>query len=638
MKGPSGAGKTATIRTLAKVMDLELSEWRNPIGSDFLSEGYLSMSSQFQEFLSRSGKFNGLHIEGWPVEQKSLPKVPLDSEPEHYRRKIVLVEEFPSTFFGSSVALRSFRSSILEFLVANTPSIGASYWSKETMPAINTPVVIIITETRLTTSTASSDNFTANRLLGSEILSHPAVSVMEFNPIATTFLTKALDLVVQKEARFSKRRRIPGPSMLKKLSEAGDVRSAIGSLEFLCVRGEDGDDWSGTVAAKSKRGIHATIALTKMEKETLEMITQRESGLGLFHAVGKVVYNKRDKFTSPEVVTWDFCQPPDHLKEHIRLKKHQVSVDHLIDETGTDSTTFTAALHENYVMSCEGARFTDTLNGCLEALSDSDLLGSPRGGRLGSSRGYGGPAYQGAGSETLRLEEISFQLAVRGLLFALPDPVKRASHPIGVHGRRGGKGDAHKMFYPVSMRVSRQIEEVGSLVDAWYARLRSVPALIKCLAIRHGDRQPCSLDSENSRLVVEDRSRQSTPYEGPAHSRTSLNCTKSELILERLPYLAKIERHYFSADQLRELESITHFHGIDVSADEMSEEEITKEEPFTAVWTTGSIATGQVTSLSTQASLRYNGIAGEAFQGVFPVEEDVGRLFLSDDDIEDDEP
>ena len=32
-----------------------------------------------------------------------------------------------------------------------------------------------------------------------------------------------------------------------------------------------------------------------MEEESLEMVTRREASLGIFHAVGKVVYNKRDE-------------------------------------------------------------------------------------------------------------------------------------------------------------------------------------------------------------------------------------------------------------------------------------------------------------------------------------------------------
>lgn len=75
--------------------------------------------------------------------------------------------------------------------------------------------------------------------------------------------------------------------------------------------------------------------------------------------MGKVVYNKRDDF-KPQAQGPDtdaLPQPPDHMPDHIRPRISQVSVDQLIDETGTDTSTFVAALHENYVLSCEGSHF-----------------------------------------------------------------------------------------------------------------------------------------------------------------------------------------------------------------------------------------------------------------------------------------
>ena len=50
-----------------------------------------------------------------------------------------------------------------------------------------------------------------------------------------------------------------------------------------------------------------------------------------------------------------------------------------MDETGTDIDTFIAALHENYLPSCEASsneESLDALAGCIDGLSDSDLLQS----------------------------------------------------------------------------------------------------------------------------------------------------------------------------------------------------------------------------------------------------------------------
>ena len=475
---------------------------------------------------------------------------------------------------------------------------------------------MIITETRLASTTASSDAFTVHRLLGADILSHPAVSIIEFNPVAPTFIRKALDLVIQKEARLSGRRRVPGPSVLAKLGEVGDVRSAIGSLEFLCVRAQDGDDWGGRVAANAKKGSNAKTAMTKMEMESLETITQRENSLGLFHAVGKVVYNKRDDFallTTEDPTREAPVQPPNHLQQYDRLRLPQTSVDQLMDETGTDAETFIAALHENYVMSCEGSALVDTLDGCLDALSDGDLLGSSRDGRNGVSS----PTSYGATTESLRRNEIAFQIVVRGLLFALPDPVKRSLHPMGVPGRRGGRSDSHKMFYPVSLRLSRQMEEMEHSIDQCHRRLMTATAA-KNKPVNEGGRL-LKFTGTNKKHDDSREHEQDEPF------RTNLNCTNAELVLERLPYITKIEQANPSSGHLRDLENITQFHGIDVPGDEASEDEGIEETAYS------------MGKSSTLPAIQRVGteVQKEAFKGVVPVDVEVEKLYLSDDDIED---
>ena len=636
LKGPSGAGKTATISMLAKAMNVDISEWKNPVGSEFSSEAYLSMSAHFEEFLSRSGRFNRLALSDRNGDVSATPPPAIDALGEKTRERIILMEEFPNTFLSTSSALRSFRSSILQYLAFSPPSMNTSLIKKQGDGQNVTPVVMIVTETRLTTTTATSDSFTAHRLLGPELLGHPGVSTIEFNPIASTYLTKALGLVVRKEARQTGRRRVPGPAVLKKLGEVGDIRSAIGSLEFFCLRGEDGDGWGGRVALRAKTGTNASSALTKIETESLELVTQRESTLGLFHAVGKVVYNKRDDFVN-QAACEPPTQPPDHLSGHIRLRISQVSTDQLIDETGTDIATFIAALHENFVLSCEGNSFTENINGCIDALSNSDILGSPRGGRNGLSGDYGNGPFQGASSATLRQEEICFQVAVRGLLFALPDPVKRRTHPITA--KRGAQNETYRMSYPTSMRLSRQMEEIDGLVGQWTDRLRASAVSLRTPMDRHGWQitdLPSGREVQPLKVKAEHQSR---PDEGdPEPFRTSLMCTKSELIVERLPYVKMIEQRNAAFTHLNGLERITQFHGIAPPDYEASDDEdVSKEAPLSD-WTTDSPAEGNVTGRAPRARLqeRVEQASKAASTLVLPAEEGVGQLYLSDDDIEDD--
>ena len=561
LKGPSGAGKTATILALATALNISISEWKNPVDTDISSESYLSMSAQFEDFLGRSGKFGSLSFSGdGPHQHSQLKKDPSPSDNE--AKKLILMEEFPSIFSSTSLALRSFRTSVLQYLASNS----LSSTNLREPPSDVRPVIMIITET--TTSTSSSDSFTAHRLLGPSILSHPATTMIEFNPVAPTLLLKALELILQKDARHSLRRRVPGPAVLKHLAEIGDVRSAIGSLEFLCLRGGDSEDWSGTVASKSKKSAGA--AMSKMEERSLELVSQRESSLGLFHAVGKVVYNKREEPTSTNRPT----QPPDHLPQHARLKVSEVALDTLIDETGTDPRTFIATLHENYIPSCEGPSFIDHLNDCIDALSDADLLSCDHTGR--------GHNHQGRVAEELRQDEIAFQLAVRGILFALPHPVKRATHPVKGSGGGGNRMEAFKMRYPMSMRIARQKEETDNAVERWCSqRMRGAA----------GD------EDSVTRMAI-------APSE--------------ELLLDSLPYVARIEGWKPGS----ELEKIIDFRGTNAAAGGEGGSE--DEEDYV-----DHAAKDRAMMPPPPAPVK-GGLSAEGSH----VDDGVGKLYLSDDDIE----
>ena len=423
---------------MSESIGYDIIEWKNPPVSEFGSSSYQSASAHFEEFLGRGDKFGGLDFDDHAQNDK----------------RILLIEEFPS-IFGRSTALTAFRASLQRYLAgaANDNARGLNH----------PPVVIIVSETLLGSASSVSDNLTVHRLLGPTVYNHPGTTILDFNAIAPTFMYKALRSILDKEARDSRRVQVPGPSVLDRISEIGDIRSAISSLEFLCLKGDDSGGWGGRVSKKTRD----EAALTASEKESLKLITQREASLGMFHAVGKIVYNKRMDPSLIEDESVDVLPPPpDYLRHFHRPKISQVLVNDLVDETGTDVSTFVSALHENYIPSCEGDEFTDTFGDCIEALSDSDILSADR--RSGDARAGIGTGINtfGSGVDVLRQEEMCFQVAARGLLFALPYPVKRK---VGSGRRRAG--DAHKMFYPTSLRLWRQAEEIEGLVDSLSNRL-----------------------------------------------------------------------------------------------------------------------------------------------------------------------
>jgi cell cycle checkpoint protein len=252
-------------------MGFDILEWHNPTNIASSAEGFVSASAQFEDFIVRGRKFGSLDLGPASKSQgENIRGGPLQGNSDDpTRQKILLVEEYPSTFTRSSTALQSFRSSIQQYLVTTVASLKPNIFSRTeaTKPAI--PLVLLVSETLLTTTTASADSFTAHRLLGPEILNHYGVNVMMFNPVAPTLLAKALELVTQKESRETGRKSIPGRAVWQKLGEVGDVRSAVSSLEFLCLKGDAPGNWGGKVlVGKAKKKDKELEVLTQMEKES----------------------------------------------------------------------------------------------------------------------------------------------------------------------------------------------------------------------------------------------------------------------------------------------------------------------------------------------------------------------------------
>lgn len=660
LKGSAGTGKTTTMQLLARDMGFEIHEWRNPGSTTGSGEGVgtQSSSAQFEEFMGRGRKFGQLEFEeGGSAQVPSWSAKTSQDSPDDNRRRVILIEEFPNTFMRSGNALTSFRRTVLQYLANNTPSLTA--FGQSTAADSIIPVVMVISETLLTTTSASADSFTAHRLLGTEVLRHPGTGVIEFNDVAPTLLVKALELVVKKEARVSGRRRTPGPQVLKRLGAIGDIRSAVSSLEFLCLKGDDDADWGSKVSFTKTKKTSKDQALTKGEQQSLELISQRESSLGIFHAVGKVVYNKRDDQPLAQGAEEALAEAlPPHMSHLSRNRPSQVSVDTLIDETGTDISTFISALHENYVLSCDRSAAADAnssidyINGCIEYLSESDLL-NPSWDIFFGGKGLAGSG-RDQGSHVLRQDEMAFEVAVRGLLFSLPHPVKRKSTTTG----RGS--DTFKMFYPTSIKLWRTKEELEGLVDLWASKIlkgdgtgsgsaaqpthqnasNGASVFRKSKGGSVGD-WVCNRSEQKYANKVQLKAIAESSNDEPPPLLSLGSSARQEMILERLPYMAHMIRHcrkpLYSLG-LRDLEKVVSFQGISGPADEEMDEEAEEAEEVTG--TAGEAwATDKPTEDGTPQKKRTTAIRprSEQSEGYMISSLQVHKLVLSDDDIEDED-
>ncbi|KAF2716360.1 hypothetical protein K431DRAFT_298720 [Polychaeton citri CBS 116435] len=615
LKGTAGTGKTTTVSLLAKDMDLDVIEWRNPSSSAFSSDGTLSDSSAFEDFVGRAGKATGLLLSSDASGTLSSEDYAQQHDNSARRRQILLVEEFPNTFSAASTALQSFRTTIMQYL-ASPPVHDAS----------PTLIILVLSETLLSTTTASADSFTAHRLLGPEILSHPFVDTIEFNAVAPTILTKALESLIVKEARRSGRRRTPGPQVLRHVSQSGDIRSAISALEFLCLRGDEGETWSGKVTFTKPKRTKAEPPPTRAEEEMLRLISNRESTLGIFHSVGKVVYNKRLNAVP------DTPQPPSHLPQHRRLKQPETDVDILLDDIGTDVSTFIAALHENYVLSCASPASDTTLDSicsCIDNLSDADLLSLDR-------FSAGTRSFSGSASDSLRQDELAFHVAAEGLLFNLPDPVRRAVPPTG------RAADAYRMFYPSSARVWRKREEIMGIVDLISRKAQSGILVNWEITPSHTAKSGASgVESWAKARAVGEQHTDRPSEERDEETTGFVSASKAELLMDRLPFLADIvqsgAKSPIAAPILEQIKTVVNVSTLQPGysgEDGVLEDADESAEHFTDQW-----ATDRPDAGSPKKQKRGKGSLKQETEGEglrIPVESQVERLVLEEDDIVDD--
>jgi cell cycle checkpoint protein len=197
----------------------------------------------------------------------------------------------------------------------------------------------------------------------------------------------------------------------------------------------------------------------------------------------------------------------------------------------------------------------------------------------------------------------------------------------------GRKADAHKMFYPASLKLWRKREETEGVLELLTAKFQS---------------GQLSNDPESSKsnkaggAGVESWTDKTSLLEGDKSEMTLLSTgsAKKEMLIERLPYMAHIMNSKFTSNKLVEqITTVTRIRGLaptaedeDADADEegdASQEQWTTDRPDTEAPTkrTGTKAKAKQASRSSNLT-EGGGLA-------IPVETIVEKLVLEDDDIED---
>ncbi|KAK9495404.1 Rad17 cell cycle checkpoint protein-domain-containing protein [Lipomyces doorenjongii] len=405
LAGPAGTSKTAALNVLSRELNFDIMEWTNP-STPMVSEpgeGFVTFSSMFSDFLTKAQQFGSTasttaHNEYPDEEVFDLRSSALETR----RNRIILLEDFPSILTTSHAARRHFLDSIEAYVCSDILS--------------PPPMVFVISEieARDDLNVGSDSSFSAHHILGRDLMAHPRMARIQFNPVNKTLMSRVLRDIAAKEGLISTKKSSSTMSadtnrIIAELAQLGDVRSGINALQW----------WATTGGAY--------------------MPTGRETYLAYFQAVGKVLYNKPDSVSDIPV--------EDAVLQAIPI------------------SSLVPTLFENYPGSCVDM---EELVSCSAALSDSDVLLSSQAfsrmsGRQNASEGTGEGMLLDCGTS-------GAHVAIRGLMCGLRRPVTRQNVSIKDFARQDRKPSssftsrsgisAHSMSKPLGYQLFKRQQEV----------------------------------------------------------------------------------------------------------------------------------------------------------------------------------
>lgn len=379
ISGPAGVGKSAAAHVIASHLGATVCEWNTPtptvwqehVHNSMSGIRYLSKLDEFQNFIEKATKYGLI-----PSSTNEGSKTPI----------ILLVDDLPVV--NGKVAYEKLNK-CLHHLVQSAL----------------VPTVILITDySRDDSSESSPLNWEELQLS----LQRAGACKVTFNPITINAIKKTLARICKEEHCNVDSQQI---DLIAKAS-GGDIRHAITSLQYFCVRPRLGLSVSlSNGTSKYSKG--RSNDMSHLDDGS-PLPFGRDETLSLFHALGKFLHNKRDTECPISVDQETFL-----LKDKFaRLNLKMDAPEKVLCKAYGQARPVADFLHENVLDFVSEEAMDDASVVCMY-LSDADFL-------LGSLSGMRSRNYE---AENV-LQSSAASVAVRGILFGNSHPSPSRWHTI----------------------------------------------------------------------------------------------------------------------------------------------------------------------------------------------------------------
>lgn len=407
--GPPGCGKASAIRCAAKERGYDVREWTAPTPTLWREHAhargeddddgveYASKVDEFVAYVARATKYEplsflkratpaGARDEGVGARNESARGTSTSGEKS--RGVVLMVRDIPSSDENG-------RARVLEAIrTLATARHGP-------------PCAVVLTE--------EDDGGGSNRR--GEILARDVRAVMEqagamcihFNAATAAATTKML-LRVREAEGFD----VPD-SEIDAIVQAshGDLRSALGALEFWCMGKTKPDVATKPEKKPPKRKRGEPKEAPSDDAVARAKMSSRDQGLGLFHALGKFLYNKRETTEVMEI------QGFETMDVSLRRPPARYNPEDVLSRSGIGAETAIGFLFENFPDFID-SRCIDWVAAGTRYLSDAAILARGGVSSYGSRRGRDDAGDEGGGviDPGVLGEYAAGSVATRGILFS----------------------------------------------------------------------------------------------------------------------------------------------------------------------------------------------------------------------------